>query len=101
MGLKCDACLREFDEKNPVRHGEMKEGAVVSDEKYGEIDGILSRVHKDLEFRSRVGLAYNLKRVHHWFRFHGPFFPEIPERAKAPAPIQTQDNYKWVSDFCE
>jgi hypothetical protein len=100
MAVKCLACLRDLTEENPAAHGGMPEGSVVSDEKYAEIDLILGRVRKDLEFRSRLGLAHNLKRVQSWFKFHGPWFPALPERAKKPAPVPTHEAYLWAGDFC-
>ena len=100
MPVKCEACLKVLTEENPAAHGGMPEGSVVTDEKYAEIDGVFARVHKDLEFRSRVGMAHNLKRVHHWFKFHGPWFPAIPAVAEKPVPVSTLDAYNWVGEFC-
>ena len=101
MALKCEACLKILTEENPAAHGGMPEGSVVTDEKYAEIDAVLARVHKDLEFRSRIGLAHNLKRVWTWFKFHGPWFPLIPERAKKSPPLSTLEAYQWAGEFCQ
>src|SRR5687768_793625 len=101
MPVKCQACLKELTEENPAAHGGMPEGSVVTDEKYAEIDALLARVLKDLDFRSRHGLGHNLKRVHSWFKFHGPWFPDLPERAKKAPPLSTLDAYLWAGEFCE
>lgn len=77
---KCQACLRELSEPRAVRHAEMAGAAAIDDAKYSEIDGLLERVKKDLDFRSRVGLSMHVKRVQSWFRFHGPDFPDLPGR---------------------
>src|SRR5260221_4252874 len=101
MPVKCEACLKVLTEEHPTNHAGMSSAGaapVVTDEKHAEMDGILSRVHKDLEFRSRLGLAHNLKRVLSWFRFHGPNFPVLPERALKPAPVATNDCYAWAKD---
>lgn len=100
MPAKCDACLKVLTEEHPARHGEMPEGSVVNDAKYAEIETVLARTHKDLEFRSRYGLAANVKRVLSWFRFHGPWFPAIPPKAQAAPPVSTIDCYVWVGEFC-
>ena len=101
MGTKCAACLRDLTEPRAVRHAEMAGAAAIDDAKYAEIEGILERVRKDCDFRSRVGLVMHLKRVTSWFRFHGPDFPELPEVAKRSTPQATIDCYKWTHDFCD
>jgi hypothetical protein len=100
MPVTCEACLKVMTEEHPTRHGDMPEGHVVSDQKYAEIDQIFARVYKDLEFRSRIGLAHNLKRIWSWFRFHGAWFPDLPECANQAAPVSTADAYLWIGDFC-
>jgi hypothetical protein len=100
MPVTCEACLKVMTEEHPTRHGEMPEGHIVSDQKYAEIEGVLDRVHKDLEFRSRHGLAHNLKRIASWFHFHGAWLPALPERANQGAPVSTMDAYLWAGEFC-
>ncbi len=100
MPTKCEACLRELTEARPLTAAGMN-GKIVNEVKFNEIEGILMRVHKDLEFRSRVGLAHSVSKVMHWFAFHGEDFPELPALAQAPVPVSTQDAYVWIRDFCD
>lgn len=101
MPVKCDACLRTLTDDRVTRDGDIKEGAVVTDAKYEEVDAVLGRVHVDLEFRSRLGLAHNVHRVQTWFRFHGPWLPALPPKAMGPAPVATKDCYAYAADLCE
>ena len=100
MGDKCQACLRDLS-GDLIRHGEMPEGAVVDDAKFDEIDAIFGTLLKDLDFRSRIGLASLVKRVRSWFHFHGPWFPDLPAKAKEAGPKTTLEHYLWMRDFCE
>jgi hypothetical protein len=101
MPVKCDACLKILSDDRVTRDGGTAEGAVVDDAKYEAIDGVLTRVHDDLEFRSRIGLALNVKRVQTWFRFHGPWLPALPPKAQAAPPKPTIDCYAFVSELCD
>lgn len=101
MSVKCEACLKLLSDDRVTRDGDVKEGSVVTDPIYEAVDGVLGRVHDDLEFRSRLGLALNVKRVRTWFQFHGPWLPAIPAAAKAEAPKPTIDCYKLSSEICD
>ena len=101
MPVTCEACLKVLTDERVTREGDTAEGAVVSDAKYEEIDAVLGRVHVDLEFRSRVGLAHNVHRVQTWFRFHGPWLPGLPAKAKGPAPVATKECYAYAAEVCE
>jgi hypothetical protein len=101
MPVKCEACLKVLSDDRITRDGEVAEGSVVDDLKYESIDTVLGRVHEDLEFRSRIGLAANLKHVQTWFRFHGPWMPALPPRAKGEVPKPTLECYVFATEFCE
>lgn len=101
MSVKCEACLKVLSDDRVTRDGDVKEGAIVSDPMYEAIDGMLGRVHDDLEFRSRLGLALNVKRVRTWFQFHGPWLPAVPNSVKGELPKPTVDLYKVGAEFCE
>jgi hypothetical protein len=100
MPLTCDACLKVLVDDRVTRD-EVAEHSVVSPEKYVEIDEVLGRVHADLEFRSRIGLAKLLHRAQTWFRFHGPWLPVLPAPAKAAPPSSTKDSYVYAAQLCE
>lgn len=100
MPVKCEACLRTLTDERVTREG-VTEGAVVSDPIYEAVDAVLGRVHVDLEFRSRLGLAHHVHRVQTWFRFHGPWLGEILPKAKGPAPVATKDCYALAAELCE
>jgi hypothetical protein len=101
MSVKCEACLKVLSDDRVTRDGDVKEGSVVSDQLYESIDNLLGRVHDDLEFRSRLGLALNIKRVRTWFQFHGPWLPAIPATLKGELPKPTVDNYRIASELCD
>jgi hypothetical protein len=101
MPVKCEACLKVLSDERVTRDGDVAEGAVVNDALYEGIDGVLGRVHDDLEFRSRLGLALNVKRVRTWFQFHGPWLPALPEKAKGTPPKPTVDCYVFASELCD
>jgi hypothetical protein len=100
--VKCEACLKVLSDERLTRDDAVAEGSVVSDRKYEVIDAILGRVHEDLEFRSRLGLALHVKRVRTWFRFHGPWWPGLPSQLDVEvAPKATLDCYKAAIVLCE
>lgn len=101
MPVKCDACLKMLSDDRVTRDGDVQESSVVTDPLYESIDTVLGRVHDDLEFRSRLGLALNVKRVRTWFQFHGPWLPALPPRAKAEAPRPTVDCYSFTAELCD
>lgn len=101
MPVKCEACLKVLSDDRLTRDGDVQEGAIVSDQLYEALDAVLGRVHDDLEFRSRYGLALNLKHVRTWFQFHGPWLPALPARAREAAPKATVDCYKLSAELCE
>ena len=74
---------------------------MVTDSVYEGVDAVLGRVHTDLNFRSRVGLAHHVHRVQTWFRFHGPWLAEIPAKAKGTPPVATKDCYILAAELCE
>ena len=101
MPVKCDACLKLLSDDRVTRDGDVKEGSIVNDQQYEAIDGMLGRVHDDLEFRSRLGLALNVKRVRTWFQFHGPWLPALPKGAAGELPKPTVELYKVTAELCE
>jgi hypothetical protein len=101
MPVTCEACLKILSDERVTRDGDVKESSVVDDRTYEAVDTVLGRVHDDLEFRSRLGLALNVKRVRTWFQFHGPWLPAVPAFAKEEAPKPTVDCYKYASQLCE
>lgn len=101
MSVKCEACLKVLSDDRVTRDGDVQEGSVVSDPIYESVDTVLGRVHEDLEFRSRIGLALNIKRVRTWFQFHGPWLPALPARALGETPKPTLDCYKFATELCE
>jgi len=101
MSVTCEACLKVLSDDRVTRDGDVKEGSVVDDQHYEGIDNLLGRVHDDLEFRSRLGLALNIKRVRTWFQFHGPWLPALPAGVKGELPKPTVDCYRVAAEFCE
>lgn len=101
MPVTCEACLKVLSDERVTRDGGIQESSVVDDRTYESVDGVLGRVYEDLEFRSRLGLALNVKRVRTWFQFHGPWLPAVPDFAKGEAPKPTVDCYKFTSQLCE
>ena len=101
MPVTCDACLKVLGDDRVTRDGDVSEHSVVDEAKYEEIDAVIGRVHSDLDFRSRIGLAKLLHRVQTWYRFHGPWLPVLPGPAKQPAPQSTKDSYVYVAQLCE
>ena len=100
MPDQCPGCMRSLTH-DLIRHKDMPEGTVVNDAKFEEIDQVFESVLKDLNFRSRHGLAHHVKRVRSWFHFHGPWLPTLPPCAKAEPPKATLALYVWVRDFCD
>jgi hypothetical protein len=102
MPVKCEACLKVLGDDRITRDGSVPEGSVVGDNLYEQIDTVLGRVHTDLEFRDRVGLAHHLHMIRTWFRFHGPWLPSIPTTLRRDeAPVATKDCYSYTADLCE
>ena len=100
MPVTCDACLKVLGDDRVTRE-DVAEHSVINTAKYEEIDLVISRVHADLGFRSRVGLAKVLHRVQTWFRFHGPWLPVLPNPTRSAAPQSTKDCYVYVAQLCE
>jgi len=103
MPVKCEACAKVLGDDRVTRDGSVPEGSVVSDTLYEQVDEALGRVHTDLEFRDRQGLAHHIHLIRTWFRFHGPWLPSLPSaitRAKG-APVATRDCYAYCAEVCE
>jgi hypothetical protein len=100
MPLTCDACLKVLGDDRVTRE-QVPEHSAVTPEKYVEIDEVLGRVHADLEYRSRIGLAKHVHRAQTWFRFHGPWLPMLPAPARVAAPSSTKDSYLYAAKLCE
>jgi len=102
MSVKCEACLKVLGDDRVTRDGSVPEGSVVTDALYEQVDTVLGRVHTDLVFRDRPGLAHHLHLIQTWFRFHGPWLASIPARVHAgEAPVATRDCYLYAADLCE
>jgi hypothetical protein len=101
MPVTCDACLKVLGDDRITRDAQLQEHAVLPEAKYVEIDAVLGRVHEDLKYRSRLGLARHLHRIQTWFRFHGPWLPLLPPVARNAEPKSTRESYAYAAEFCD
>lgn len=102
MPVTCEACSRVLGDERVTRDGSVPEGSVVDDALYEAVDATLGRVHTDLDFRERVGLARHIQHIRTWFRFHGPWLPSMPPRiSAAAAPLVTRDCYAYCIELCD